>query len=116
MLLVTTVMPFLLLMLGFALFQEPYSRGAVLLVYVLSTAWFVVGDRLRKRIRAQRLVCLDSGIAEQLKAWCGSGGLNSRDIELHPIPTDPAEASVLEAFDGVVLDRRVAANPERSRL
>lgn len=116
MLVVTTVMPFLLLMLGFALFQHPYSRGAVLLVYVLSTAWFVAGDRLRKRSRAQRLVCLDAGIAKQLRAWCGNGGLGSRDIELHPLPTDQHSELALQAFDGVVLDRRVAANAARSQL
>ena len=116
MLVVTTMMPFLLLMLGFALFQHPYSRGAVLLVYVLSTAWFLVGDRLRKRSRAQRLVCLDPGIAEQLGAWCGKGGLGSRDIELHTWPTDHHSELALQAFDGVVLDRRVAANTARSQL
>ncbi len=116
MLVVTTVIPFLLLMLAFALFQYPYSRGAVLLVYVLCTAWFVVGDRLRKRSRAQRLVCLDPGIAELLGAWCGKGILGSRDIELHPLPVDSPEASALQAFDGVVLDRTVVASIERSQL
>lgn len=116
MLLVTTVTPFLLLMLGFALLQQPYSRGAVLLVYVLSTMWFVAGDWLRKRSHTQRLVCLDPGIADQLSAWCGKGGLSSHDIELHPLPTSAADAVELLAFDGVVLDRRVAASTERSQL
>jgi len=116
MLLVTTVTPFLLLMLGFALFQQPYSRGAVLLVYILCTTWFVLGDQLRKRSRVQRLACLDAGIAEQLITWCGNGGLSSRDIELHPLATNAADAVDLLAFDGVVLDRRVAASTERSQL
>jgi len=116
MLLVTTVAPFLLLMLGFALFQQPYSRGAVLLVYVLCTTWFVAGDRLRKRSHVQRLACLDAGIADQLSAWCGKGGWSSHDIELHPLPAHGADAVDLLAFDGVVLDRRVAASPERSQL
>ena len=116
MLVVTTVMPFLLLMLAFALFQEPYSRGAVLLVYVLSTSWFVVGDRLRKRSRAHCLVCLDPGIAERIGSWCGKGSLSSRDIELHPLPTDSPEELLLQAYDGVVLDRCVVANTERSQL
>lgn len=115
-LLVTTVTPFLFLMLGFALFQQPYSRGAVLLVYVLCTAWFVMGDRLRKRRRVQRLACLDAGIADQLSAWCGKMGWSSRDIELHPLPANDTAAADLLAFDGVVLDRRVAASPERSQL
>lgn len=116
MLLVTTVTPFLLLMLGFALFQWPYSRGAVLLVYMLCTAWFVAGDRLRSRKRVQRLACLDVGIAEQLGAWCGTGALNGKDIELHPLPANTANAADLLAFDGVVLDRRVEASTERSHL
>lgn len=116
MLLVTTVTPFLLLMLGFALFQQPYSRGAVLLVYVLCTTWFVVGDWLRKRSHVQRLVCLDPGIADQLCAWCDKGGLNSSDIELHPLPATGADTVNLLAFDGVVLDRRVAASTGRSHL
>ena len=116
MLVVTTVMPFLLLMLGFALFQHPYSRGAVLLVYGMSTAWFVLGDQMRKRSSPQRLMCLDTGIAEQLGAWCGMSGLSSQDIELHPLPTDHANELGLQAFDGIVLDRQVAANTARSQL
>ncbi len=116
MLLVTTVTPFLLLMLGFALLQQPYSRGAVLLVYVLSISWFVLGDRLRKHSHVQHLVCLDPGIAERLNAWCGSGGLGNHDIELHPLPTNAADAVDLMAFDGIVLDRRVAASTERSHM
>jgi lipopolysaccharide/colanic/teichoic acid biosynthesis glycosyltransferase len=116
MLLVTTLTPFLLLLLGFALLQLPYSRGAVLLVYVLSTAWFLAGDLLRKSSRAQHLVCLDPGIAEQLHVWCGKVGLSSHDIELHPMPPAAEGASNLLAFDGVVLDRRVAASTERSQL
>lgn len=116
MLLVTTVTPFLLLMLGFALFQQPYSRGAVLLVYILCTAWFVVGDRLRQRRRVQRLICLDAGIAEQLKTWCGKDGWRGHDIELHSCPTGSESVESLLAFDGVVLDRRVGASTERSQL
>ena len=116
MLMVSTVTPFLLLMLGFALFQQPYSRGAVLLVYILSAIWFVLGDWLRKRSHTQRLVCLDTGIADQLSTWCGKGGLIGHDIELHPMPTNASDAVDLLAFDGVVLDRRVAASTDRSQL
>lgn len=116
MLLITTLTPFLLLMLGFALLQQPYSRGAVLLVYILCTMWFVVGDRQRKRGRVHRLVCLDSDIARQLSVWCGKEGLSSHDIELHPMPANAADPTDLLVFDGVVLDRRVAASTERSQL
>jgi len=115
-LLVTTLIPYLLLMLGFALFQQPYSRGAVLLVYLLSTAWFLVGDRLRKSRGTQRLICLDSGIAEQLIDWCGRDRLLSHDIELNILPANTTDAAKLMMFDGVVIDRRVVSNSARSQL
>lgn len=115
-LLVTTLMPFLLLMLGFALFQQAYSRGAVLLVYVLSTAWFLVGDKLRQSKGALRLVCLDPGISEQLIDWCGKSRLIGRDIQLYPLPDQTGDATFLMAFDGIVIDRRVTSNAERSQL
>jgi lipopolysaccharide/colanic/teichoic acid biosynthesis glycosyltransferase len=115
-LLVTTVTPFLLLMLGFALFQYPYSRGAVLLVYVLTFSWFALGDRLHKHKHVQHLVCLDPGIAERLSAWCGEGRLSGYDIELHQLQEKVTDAQNLLIFDGVVLDRRVAASTERSQL
>ena len=44
-LLVTTATPFVLTPLGFALLQMPYSRGALLLSYALTTAWFWLGYR-----------------------------------------------------------------------
>lgn len=116
MLLVTTLAPFLMLMLGFALLQQPYSRGAVLLVYVLCTMWFVAGDRLQKRRHVQRLACLDPGIGEWLSSWCGKDWLGSHDIELYPLPANGTDAGDLLAFDGVVLDRRVASSVERSQL
>ncbi len=115
-LLVTTAMPFLLLMLGFALLQQPYSRGAVLLVYVLSTAWFLLGNRLRRRLPLQRLTCLDPGIPELLNSWCGMDTLQNRDIELHPFPADNADLGAFMDFDGVVLDRRVPSTTQRSQL
>ncbi len=115
-LLVTTVTPFLLLMLAFALFQHPYSRGAVLLVYVLSFTWFVMGDRLHKQNHVQHLVCLDPGIAERLSAWCGEGRLSGYDIKLHQLQENVTDAQHLLVFDGVVLDRRVAASTERSHM
>lgn len=116
MLLATTVTPFLLLLLGFALLQQPYSRGAVLLVYVLCSVWFLAGDKLRKSSRAQHLVCLDPGIAEQLNLWSVKGVLSGHDIELHPMPTNAEGAANLLAFDGVVLDRHIPASTERSQL
>ena len=115
-LIVTTVTPFLLLLLGFALLQQPYSRGAVLLVYVLSTAWFVLCDLLQHRHRKQRLAFLDAGIPAELDRLCGAEVLHNRDIELLPLQLEAPESDVLAAFDGVVLDRHAAISDQRSQL
>lgn len=115
-LLVTTVTPFLLLMLGFALLQQAYSRGAVLLVYVLSTAWFFWGDWRRRRTHVQRLACLDANIPDLLNTLCGKSGFESKDIELVPWPADGLQGNNMAAFDGVLLDRRVPASDSRSQL
>ena len=55
-LLVTTGLPFVLTPLGFALLQQPYSRGAVLLTYGLTVLWFWLGDRWLMRQRAFKLL------------------------------------------------------------
>lgn len=115
-LLVTTVTPFLLLMLGFALLQQPYSRGAVLLVYVLSTAWFFWGDWLRRGKHVQRLACLDAGIPDLLHTLCGKKGFDGKDIELVPWSEDGLQPDNMVAFDGVLLDRHVPASDTRSQL
>lgn len=115
-LIVTTVTPFLLLLLGFALLQQPYSRGAVLLVYVLSTVWFSLGDRLQHRHRTQRLAFLDAGIPAELDKLCGPEVLRNRDIELVPLQLEAPGADVFFAFDGVVLDRHVGSCDLRSKL
>jgi len=115
-LLVTTVTPFLLLLLGFALLQQAYSRGAVLLVYILCTVWFVLGDWWRRRRHVQRLAFLDAGIPELLHTLCGRSGFQENDVALLPWPTDGQKADRLAAFDAVVLDRRVPASEARSQL
>ena len=55
-LLVTTALPFVLTPLGFALLQQPYSRGAVLLTYGLTVLWFWLGERWLMRQRAFKLL------------------------------------------------------------
>jgi lipopolysaccharide/colanic/teichoic acid biosynthesis glycosyltransferase len=112
-LLVTTAIPFALTPLGFALLQQPYSRGAVLLVYVLSTAWFVVGDWLHRRRHVQRLAFLDPGIPALLNSLLGRDSMRSQAIQLVPWPAGMTERF---QFDGVVLDRRVPPSDERSQL
>lgn len=68
MLLVTTGLPFLLTPLGFALLQQPYSRGAVLLTFGLSMLWFWLGDRWRLRQRSFKLICIDDAAPQRLAA------------------------------------------------
>lgn len=113
-LLVTTAIPFLLTPLGFALLQQPYSRGAVLLVYVLSTAWFLLGDWLHRRRHVQRLAFLDAGIHDLLQQLLGRDSLRTQALQLLPWPAGTPDR--LFEVDGVVLDRRMPPSDERSEL
>jgi exopolysaccharide biosynthesis polyprenyl glycosylphosphotransferase len=54
--LVTTTVPFVLTPLGFALLQLPYSRSALLLSYLLTVAWFWLGDRWLSALRPLKLL------------------------------------------------------------
>ena len=67
-LLVTTAVPFVLTPLGFALTQTPYSRSALLLSYLLTTAWFWLGYRWLMAPRALKLLYWDEAQPARLKA------------------------------------------------
>jgi lipopolysaccharide/colanic/teichoic acid biosynthesis glycosyltransferase len=110
-LLVTTGIPFVLTPLGFALLQQPYSRGAVLLMYVLSVAWFVAGDKMEVARHAPRLAYLDPGIPALLEQLLGDTQA-FRPVSLVPWS---AETGAME-IDGVIVDRRVAGSDERGRV
>lgn len=114
---VTTGMPFLLTPLGFALLQQPYSRGAVLLVYALSLGWFALGERRHRRLHAPRLACLDAGIEQKLHDLIGTRRTPHPAVELVSWtgePTMPGPA--LAGFDGVVVDRNAGADEARGQL
>ena len=116
-LVVTTAVPFLLTPLGFALLQQPYSRGAVLLSYALSTVWFLLGAWLQRGRHVQRLAYLDHGIAEKLDALVGASRSSRPAIALLPWPQGGlAHDGNWPPVDGVVLDRNVPADPERTQL
>jgi len=67
-LMINTLLPYLVLILGFALLQQRYSRGAVLLVASLTTLWFwVSAQTLQKREKLQLLV-LDEETLTELKS------------------------------------------------
>lgn len=116
-LVVTTAMPFLLTPLGFALLQQPYSRGALLLAYSVALGWFALGDWLHRRLHTPRLACLDAGIEEKLRSLIGRALARHPAVELVPWTTGmhtlPPE---LAGFDGVIVDRHVAIDEARSQL
>jgi lipopolysaccharide/colanic/teichoic acid biosynthesis glycosyltransferase len=112
-LLVTTAIPFLLTPLGFALLQHPYSRGAVLLTYALSMAWFFAGDKMEVARHAPRLAYLDAGIPALLDRLLGSAPV-SLSVSLVPWATNAV--GQLAEIDGVVVDRGVPAGPERGEV
>lgn len=114
-LVVTTAVPFLLTPLGFALLQQPYSRGALLLAYVLSSAWFLLGAWLQKRRHVQRLVCLDPDVQQQLHDLLGTDCLRRQSIVLQPWPVPEASASHSE-MAGVVIDRHAPVDDARRQL
>jgi lipopolysaccharide/colanic/teichoic acid biosynthesis glycosyltransferase/glycosyltransferase involved in cell wall biosynthesis len=67
-LMVTTGLPFLLTPLAFALAQQPYSRGAVLLTGGLTLLWFWLGNRWLIRHQAFKLLYIDDALPEQMNA------------------------------------------------
>jgi lipopolysaccharide/colanic/teichoic acid biosynthesis glycosyltransferase len=116
-LVVTTGTPFLLTPLGFALLQQPYSRGAVLLVYLLSLGWFALGQRRHRRLHVPRLACLDASAPRRLHELVGKDSFDRRSVELVPWPdADGTEVPDLGNLDGVVVDTGAASSEKRSEL
>jgi exopolysaccharide biosynthesis polyprenyl glycosylphosphotransferase len=109
-LLVTTGLPFLLTPLAFALLQQPYSRGALLLTYVLSTFWFWLADQWFLRHRPWRLVYQDPRVPQLLAPWLP----DSKDrglprIRLLPWPEQGMPPDAALACDGAVVLPAAAA-------
>ncbi len=116
-LIVTTGMPFLLTPLGFALLQQPYSRGAVLLVYILSLAWFGLGERRHRRLHVPRLACLDDSVPARLQSLVGASAVQRQSVELTPWTCKPGDPlPELGTLDGVVVDTSAAGSEARSEL
>lgn len=74
-LLLTTLLPYPLLVLGFAALQLPYSRGAVLAMATLTIAWFWVNERLWQPQTRMRLLCFDDQAWQALAQQVGSDRL-----------------------------------------
>jgi len=116
-LIVTTAMPFLLTPLGFALLQQPYSRGAVVLIYALSLGWFALGERRHRRLHVPRLACLDASVPQRLRSLIGAHAVGLRSVELVPWPgKSRLPLPDLGELDGVVVDAHAARSAERSEL
>ncbi|WP_233203641.1 sugar transferase [Limnohabitans sp. B9-3] len=111
---VSTVAPFVLTPLGFALLQQPYSRAAVLWAYVVTSLWLWWGHHRLVKHRALRLVHLDASVPAQLAACLHPQALDPRAVDLQH--WNPRANTALPACDGLVLDRHVPATPERTQL
>lgn len=66
-LLLTTLIPYPLLVLGFAALQQPYSRAAVALMAGLTIFWFWINEQLWQRQIKLRLVCFDERAWQDLR-------------------------------------------------
>jgi lipopolysaccharide/colanic/teichoic acid biosynthesis glycosyltransferase/glycosyltransferase involved in cell wall biosynthesis len=111
---VSTTAPFVFTPLGFALFQQPYSRAAVVWAYAATTLWLWWGYRRHVKHRALRLVHLDANVPAQLAACLSPNTLDPQAVQL--IAWSPSHDTPLPACDGVVLDRHVRSTDERTRL
>lgn len=103
-LLVTTGLPFWLTPLAFALLQQPYSRGALLLTYVLCTFWFWLADQWFLRHRPWRLVYQDPRVPGLLAPWLPvPQGQGLPRIRLLPWPAQGMPPGAALACDGAVV-------------
>jgi len=121
---VATAAPYLAAPLGFALLQQPYSRGAVLLVYVLSSAWFLVGHWRDRGQQVLSLAYLDDTVPQRLKELLGDAAQASQQhialLPWTPHSENDAEANADESraapsWAGVVLDRHAPSSAVRER-
>jgi lipopolysaccharide/colanic/teichoic acid biosynthesis glycosyltransferase/glycosyltransferase involved in cell wall biosynthesis len=110
-LLVTTGFPFWLTPLAYALLQQPYSRGALLLTYVLCTFWFWLADQWFLRHRPWRLVYQDPRVPALLAPWLPEpGGQGLPRIRLMPWPEQGMPPGAALACDGAVVFPAVATS------
>lgn len=105
--LASTSLPFLLTPLGFALLQQPYSRGAVLLSYLLTTGWFLWGHWLQQRHQVLRLAYLDAGIPGRLEMLLGQPLVHiAQRVSLQ----DWHAQTQATQWDGVVFDQNATSD------
>ncbi|GKS82726.1 sugar transferase [Acidovorax sp. SUPP1855] len=119
---VATAAPYLAAPLGFALLQQPYSRGAVLLVYLLSSAWFLVGHWRNRRHQVLSLAYLDDTVPLRLRELLGDTAQASQHhiallpwTPLEEFGTETGTTHAAPQWAGVVLDRHAPSSAARER-
>lgn len=112
---VTTGLPFWLTPLAFAWLQQPYSRGALLLSYLLSTFWFWLADQWFLRHRPFRLVYQDDRVPELLKPWLHEAQAWPR-IRLLRWPEQGMVPGMALACEGAVVLPDAEGSAERRRF
>lgn len=82
-LLINTLLPFLLLVLGLALMQKSYSRGALLMITSLTLGWFWLAERLMQRGDKLQLLYLDEHSVHDLeRELAGNHHLLEKHVDL----------------------------------
>lgn len=109
-----TLLPFLLLPLGFAVLQIPYSRAGVVLAYCATSLWFWLGYRMHVDRYILRLGFLDTDTLERLSEVTSPDNLRSRLLRTELLLLDQPDK--VAQCDGVVLDRYETHNEARTRL
>ncbi len=92
-LLINTLLPYVLMVLVFALLQQRYSRGAMLMVAMLTSFWFALGERVLQKKDSLRLICLDDLTLQELHQELGDQArslLANIDITPWTAPEGPA--------------------------
>jgi lipopolysaccharide/colanic/teichoic acid biosynthesis glycosyltransferase/glycosyltransferase involved in cell wall biosynthesis len=111
---VSTLTPFALTPLGFALLQQPYSRAAVLWAYAITTLWLWWGYRREVASRSLKLAYFDAQVPTQLAQLFEPQSLADMPLELQS--WQPHTRQTLPACDGMIIDPLAPNSDERTRL
>lgn len=114
-LLVVITVAFLLTPLGFALLQAPYSRGAVLMAYMLALAWLLCGHALWGTRRTLHLAYVDADLPYVLRQMLRPQEQGDDRLRLTSWVAGLPARKQRVAVDGVVLDRLADPDPQRQQ-
>jgi lipopolysaccharide/colanic/teichoic acid biosynthesis glycosyltransferase len=113
-LLLNTLVPYLLLVLVFALMQKPYSRGAIFAVAFLTTLWFWICERHFHRQNKLQLIYLGTQTIDDLMLRMDiDGALFSAHIDVIHWKKDTS----VPRCDGVLIsENEVLNNQQQEQL